>query len=98
MRLRPCTTCLAVLILVASTHLTATADPPELVSKAEPRTPADERTAFHLPEGFEVQLVAAEPDIHKPLNIAFDDLGRLWVTDTLEYPFPKPPGTPGRDT
>ena len=42
--------------------------------------------------------MAAEPDIHKPLNIAFDDRGRLWVTDTLEYPFPKPPGTPGRDT
>jgi putative heme-binding domain-containing protein len=72
--------------------------PVENVSSLPPRTPQQERKALHLPPGFEVQLVAAEPDIHKPLNLAFDDLGRLWVTDTLEYPFPKPPGTPGRDT
>ena len=53
-----------------------------------PRTPDEERKALHLPPGFEIQLVAAEPDIHKPLNLAFDDRGRLWVTDTVEYPFP----------
>lgn len=72
--------------------------PVENVSSFPPRSPEDERKALHLPPGFEIQLVAAEPDIHKPLNLAFDDLGRLWVTDTLEYPFPKPEGTPGRDT
>jgi putative heme-binding domain-containing protein len=72
--------------------------PVENVSSLPPRTPEDERKALHLPPGFEIQLVASEPDIHKPLNLAFDDLGRLWVTDTLEYPFPRPPGTPGRDT
>src|SRR5205823_12492077 len=47
----------------------------------------DEKKAFRLPPGFEAQLVAAEPDIHKPLNMAFDDHGRLWVTETVEYPF-----------
>src|SRR3954453_3699435 len=72
--------------------------PVESVSSFPPRTPDEERKALHLPPGFEIQLVASEPDIHKPLNLAFDDLGRLWVTDTLEYPFPKPPVTPGRDT
>ncbi len=54
--------------------------PPELVASTDPRTPDEERAAFHLPQGFEAQLVAAEPDIHKPLNLAFDDRGRLWVT------------------
>jgi putative heme-binding domain-containing protein len=72
--------------------------PVENVSTLPHRTPEDERKALHVPPGFEIQLVASEPDIHKPLNLAFDDLGRLWVTDTLEYPFPRPPGTPGRDT
>jgi putative heme-binding domain-containing protein len=72
--------------------------PVENVSTLPHRTPAEERKALHVPPGFEIQLVAAEPDIHKPLNLAFDDLGRLWVTDTVEYPFPKPEGTPGRDT
>ncbi len=72
--------------------------PVENISSLPHRTPDEERKALHLPPGFEIQLVAAEPDIHKPLNLAFDDLGRLWVTDTVEYPFPKPEGTPGRDS
>jgi glucose/arabinose dehydrogenase len=71
---------------------------PELVASTGPRTPEEERTGFRLPPGFEAQLVAAEPDIHKPMNLAFDDRGRLWVTDTLEYPFPAKPGTKPRDT
>jgi putative heme-binding domain-containing protein len=57
------------------------------IAGTDPRSPADEVKAFHLPPGFEMQLVAAEPDIHKPLNLAFDQHGRLWVTDTVEYPF-----------
>ena len=72
---------------------------PEDVSSFPPRTPEEERKALHLPPGFEIQLVAAEPEIHKPMNIAFDDRGRLWVTDTLEYPFPAAEaGTKPRDT
>ena len=68
------------------------------IASTEPRTPADEKKAFRLPPGFEAQLVAAEPDIHKPLNLNFDDHGRLWVTDTVEYPFPAPANRKGRDT
>src|SRR5204862_633548 len=51
----------------------------------------------HVPPGFEVQLVAAEPDIAKPMNMAFDATGRLWVTTSREYPFPASPDKPGRD-
>ena len=70
---------------------------PELISSAGPRDPAAERAGFHLPPGFEIQLVASDPDIHKPLNMAFDDLGRLWLTETIEYPFPAKPGEKARD-
>ena len=62
--------------------------PVQDVSTLPHRTPDDERKALHVPPGFEIQLVAAEPDIQKPLNLAFDDRGRLWVTDTVEYPYP----------
>ena len=72
--------------------------PVENVSSLPPRTPDDERKALHVPPGFEIQLVAAEPDIHKPLNLAFDDRGRLWVTSTVEYPYPARQGTRPRDT
>src|SRR5262245_27796137 len=70
---------------------------PDVVS-TDPLTPAEERKQFKLPPGFEAQLVAAEPDIAKPLNMAFDDQGRLWVTDTLEYPYAVKPGVKGRDS
>ena len=64
----------------------------------DPLTPEQEQKSFRLPEGFEIQLVAAEPDIHKPLNMAFDAKGRIWLTDTVEYPYPAPKDRPGRDT
>ncbi|MEX2173479.1 MAG: PVC-type heme-binding CxxCH protein [Pirellulaceae bacterium] len=60
-------------------------------------SPADEQKAFKLPPGFEIQLVAAEPDIQKPLNMAFDERGRIWLTCSVEYPYAAPPDRPGRD-
>src|SRR5207302_5263655 len=46
----------------------------------------------------EVQLVAAEPYVRKPININFDPRGRLWVTESVEYPFPAAEGTRHRDS
>jgi len=60
-----------------------------------PLTPQEQLTKFHVPAGFEIELVASEPDIHNPLSISFDSRGRMWVTDTIEYPFP--PSGSGRD-
>ena len=42
-------------------------------------------------------LVASEPAIGKPINLNFDDRGRIWVTQSVEYPFPAPPGRTPRD-
>ena len=44
--------------------------------------------AFHVPPGFEVQLVASEPAIQKPMNLAFDERSRVWVTGSSLYPWP----------
>lgn len=52
------------------------------------RSPAEEQAGFHLPAGFEIKLFAAEPQIAKPLNLAFDKRGRLWVTQSSLYPYP----------
>lgn len=60
-------------------------------------TPEDEQKTFHLPPGFEARLFAAEPEIAKPLNMAFDDQGRMWVTNTVEYPYAVKEGEVGRD-
>ncbi|MCE6988237.1 PVC-type heme-binding CxxCH protein [Dyadobacter sp. CY323] len=50
------------------------------------KTPEEEKQLFVLPPGFEVTLFASEPDITKPINMEFDDRGRLWVTQSSEYP------------
>src|SRR5579859_4192946 len=38
--------------------------------------------------GFAVDLVAAEPHVRQPVCIEFDDRGRLWVIQYLQYPNP----------
>src|SRR6516225_6868027 len=84
------------LSLAGPGRLLAQKDPyAEFIAQTNPRTPEEERKGFHLPPGFEVQLVAAEPDVRKPININFDDRGRLWVTESVEYPFAAK--APGRD-
>jgi putative heme-binding domain-containing protein len=66
------------------------------IAPTEPKTPEEERKTFKLPPGFEAQLVASEPDIRKPIQMAFDARGRLWVTTSEEYPFAAV-GRPGKD-
>ncbi len=61
------------------------------------RTPAEELAGFHVPDGFQVELVAAEPTIAKPMNMAFDTKGRLWITQSTQYPFPAKANEVGKD-
>ena len=68
------------------------------VRSTAPLNPAEEQKTFVLPEGFEIQLVASEPDIAKPMNLAFDRRGRLWVSSSSEYPMPAPTDRKATDT
>ena len=74
-------------ILAAPVSTSAQTRPP-LVVETDPLAPAEQREKFHLPPGFEIQLVASEPDIGQPMNMNFDARGRLWVTSSVEYPYP----------
>lgn len=96
MQRTPWISALVVLCLALAVYGQAPKNDPNVAS-TPPRTPAEERQGFRLPPGFEIQLVASEPQIAKPMNMAFDNRGRLWVTDTVEYPFPAPPDRKGRD-
>ncbi len=69
-----------------------------IVRTTEPLSPEEERSRFRLPPGFEIQLVASEPDIAKPMNMAFDARGRLWLSTSQEYPFPAPADREPRDS
>src|SRR5262245_64416962 len=61
----------------------------------EPRSAEEALKHMQVPEGFTVELVASEPDIVNPVAMHFDDRGRIWVTESLEYP--RKPAGPGRD-
>ncbi|MGB2402871.1 MAG: DUF7133 domain-containing protein [Akkermansiaceae bacterium] len=50
-------------------------------------TPEQELAGFTVPEGFVVELVASEKDgIVNPIDLTFDDAGRLWTQTARMYP------------
>src|SRR6266700_1764228 len=62
-----------------------------------PLSPAEAQKKFVVPEGFEVRLFAAEPDIINPVAMTWDDRGRLWVVELLDYPYTTKEGAKNRD-
>ncbi len=50
--------------------------------------PSEAVSKMTVADGFQVQLVASEPMIAQPVCIEFDDRGRLWVIQYLQYPNP----------
>ena len=48
-------------------------------------SPEEALKTFQVEEGFEVQLVAAEPLVEDPVCMAWDEQGRLWVCEMLGY-------------
>ena len=44
-----------------------------------------------------LELFAAEPDIMKPIALAWDERGRCWVAETSDYPHGVTPGGEGND-
>jgi len=93
------TSFLLVLFTPCAAGPTAAQDGPsyDLVAPTDPLEPEEERQKLHLPEGFEIQLVASAPAIGKPMNLAFDARGRLWVTSSTAYPYPAEGGSSAGD-
>jgi putative membrane-bound dehydrogenase-like protein len=61
-----------------------------------PPVSAEEAVArMTVPDGFSVEIVAAEPDVVNPVAMCIDERGRYWITESLEYPRREP--GPGRD-
>ena len=52
----------------------------------EPLTPQQSMALMQVPVGFELQLFAAEPMVVNPIYMNWDERGRLWVIETVDYP------------
>jgi len=55
---------------------------------AQALSPDEALRRFKVPDGFEVQLYASEPMVRQPVTMSFDDRGRVWVIQYLQYPNP----------
>lgn len=51
-----------------------------------PLEPEESLKHYRTPVGFHVELFASEPEIGKPICMAWDERGRLWIAETVDYP------------
>ncbi|MEX2593755.1 MAG: PVC-type heme-binding CxxCH protein [Anditalea sp.] len=80
---------LFVLLLITNMyfHQEVTAQKITHSTRNQVNTPEEELAGFTLPEGFVIELVASERDgIINPIDLTFDDSGRLWTQTAEMYP------------
>src|SRR6266487_3381365 len=86
MKLEAATSAASLLVVLT---LAAHAAAPELRSEDLPRVPPVEKSnyakVFQLKRGFDLQLAAAEPLTVDPIDISFDENGRLFVVEMIDY-------------
>jgi putative membrane-bound dehydrogenase-like protein len=51
-------------------------------------SPEESLKRMKVADGFAARLIAAEPLIRQPVTMSFDDRGRMWVIQYLQYPNP----------
>lgn len=51
-------------------------------------SPEESMKHFQVAEDFKLEQVLAEPIVRQPLYITFDERGRLWLMQYLQYPYP----------
>jgi hypothetical protein len=68
-----------------------------------PTEPEQAGKTFHSQRQFQMQLLAAEPLVADPVDVAYDEDGRAYVAEMRDYPYPEEKGAvptkfPGRIT
>jgi len=70
---------------------------PEPLPYQFPLKAEDSMDYTQAPVGFRLELFASEPDIINPIGLAWDERGRLWVAETVDYPNEMTPDRVGND-
>ena len=70
---------------------------PEPLKFQLPLSPEASLQYTRVPVGFRLELFAAEPQIVNPIYIQWDELGRLWVAESPDYPNEINAGRKGND-
>ncbi|MCA9052402.1 MAG: hypothetical protein KDA75_01130, partial [Planctomycetaceae bacterium] len=60
----------------------------EVGDDSDPTPAEDAVKLFETADDLQIELVACEPAVEQPLDMHFDDRGRMWVVQYRQYPFP----------
>ncbi|MDR7128624.1 putative membrane-bound dehydrogenase-like protein [Algoriphagus sp. 4150] len=52
----------------------------------DPLDPEESKKLIQKPVDFSIELFASEPDIQNPIAMAWDERGRLWIVESVDYP------------
>lgn len=58
--------------------------------------PSKDLPEMRVQDGFQVELIAKEPDVRQPIAFCFDERGRMWIAEAFSYPNRQPEGQ-GKD-
>jgi len=53
-----------------------------------PKTPQQTVESFKLMDGLKAEAILHEPEVTQPLFLNFDERGRMWVVQFIQYPYP----------
>jgi putative membrane-bound dehydrogenase-like protein len=70
---------------------------PEPLPYQFPLSAKDSMDYTQAPVGFRLELFASEPEIINPIGLAWDERGRLWAAETVDYPNELTPDRVGND-
>lgn len=88
--------CLLACVVAAPASAYKEVPPPPNVVLPKPRSAAESLAAIKVPDGLVVELVAAEPRVMDPIDLAWGADGRMWVVEMADYPLGLDgKGTPG---
>jgi putative heme-binding domain-containing protein len=59
-----------------------------IVGKGDALPPEEARKALRIADGLTVDTALHEPEVRQPLYVDFDERGRMWVTQYIQYPNP----------
>lgn len=76
--------------------ITACSKSSEKSAEQRAYTPQESLAKMFLSEDFNVEVFLAEPQVMSPVEMVFDENGRIYVAEMLDYPDDPPPGKPVR--
>jgi putative membrane-bound dehydrogenase-like protein len=73
-------------ILTAAMKSLLGESPDKRGGRVDPKSPKEAMATFQTPPGFEMQLVASEPQVREPIVVTYDENGLMYAAEYLKFP------------